>query len=167
MEEPHMLSMPGIGVVILIGVAATAIMDVWLLVLSRLGLATPDWRLVGRWIGQMPKGHFTHTSIAQAPAVRGEHALGWIAHYAVGIAYAIALVAFEGAGWARQPTLLPALLLGFATVVVPLCVMQPAMGFGFAGSKTPSPLKTFLRSVANHGAFGAGLYVAAAGIACL
>ena len=162
-----MLSISGIGLVILIGVAATAIMDVWLLFLSRLGLATTNWRLVGRWVGQMRSGRFTHPSIAQATPVRGEHALGWFTHYAVGIAYAVALVVVVGAGWAKQPTILPALLFGLATVVVPLFVMQPAMGSGFAGSKTPSPLKSCLRSVANHAAFGAGLYVAAAGTAFL
>jgi hypothetical protein len=162
-----MLSIPGIGLVILIGVAATAIMDAWLFILSRLGLSATNWRLVGRWVGQMRNGRFTHSSIAQATPVRGEHALGWLTHYAVGIAYALALVALVGAGWARQPTLLPALLFGLATVVVPLFVMQPAMGSGFAGSKTPSPFKSCLRSVANHAAFGAGLYVAAAGIAYL
>ena len=156
-----MLSIPGIGLVVLIGVAATAIMDVWLLVLSRLGISTTNWGLVGRWVGQMPKGHFAHASIAQASPVRGEHALGWFTHYAVGISYAVALVALVGAGWARQPTILPALIFGLATAVVPLFVMQPAMGSGFAGSKTPSPFKTCLRSLANHGAFGAGLYFAA------
>ena len=161
-----MLSIPGIGI-ILIGVAATAIMDAWLLVLSRLGLAATNWRLVGRWVGQMRNGRLTHPSIAQATPVRGEHALGWFTHYAVGIAYAVALVGFVGAGWTSQPTILPALLFGLATVVVPLFVMQPAMGYGFAGSKTQSPFKTFLRSLANHGAFGAGLYIAAAGLAYL
>jgi len=162
-----MLSIPGIGVVILIGVAATAIMDVWLLILSRLGLSATIWRLVGRWVGQMRNGRFTHASIAQAPSVRGEHALGWFTHYAVGIAYAVAFVALVGADWARQPAILPALVFGLATVVVPLFVMQPAIGSGFAGSKTPSPFKTCLSSVANHAAFGAGLYLAAAGIAYL
>lgn len=162
-----MLSIPGIGVAIIIGVAATAVMDVWLLALSRFGISASNWALVGRWVGLMPKGHFVHASIAQAAPVRGEHALGWLTHYAVGIAYAVALVAVAGAGWARQPTILPALLFGLATVVVPLFVMQPAMGSGFAASKTASPMKTCLRSLANHGAFGAGLYVAAAGIAYL
>lgn len=162
-----MLSIPGIGLVIFIGVAATAIMDVWLLVLSRVGVPTTNWRLVGRWVGQMPQGRFTHVSIAQATPVRGEHALGWFTHYAVGVAYAVGLVALVGAGWARQPTMLPALLFGLATVVAPLFVMQPAMGSGFAGSKTPSLFKSCLRSVANHVAFGLGLYVAAAGIGSL
>ena len=115
----------------------------------------------------MLNGRFRHPSIAQTPPVRGEHALGWFTHYVVGIAYAVVLMAFVGSGWATQPTILPALLFGLATVVVPLFVMQPAMGSGFAGSKTPSPFKSCLRSLANHGAFGAGLYVAAAGLACL
>jgi hypothetical protein len=162
-----MHSIQGIGLVILIGAAATAVMDVWLLALARLGVPTTDWRLVGRWLGQMQRGRFAHASIALAPAVRGEHALGWLTHYAVGIAYAVALVALVGSGWTRQPTLVPALLFGLATVVMPLFVMQPAMGSGFAASKTATPLKTCLRALANHGVFGLGLYAAAAGIACL
>ncbi len=162
-----MLSIHDIGGAILIGVAATAIMDAWLLALSWVGMPATNWTLVGRWVGLMPKGQFTHASIAQAPPVRGELALGWATHYAVGISYAVALLAVAGADWASEPTILPALLLGLATVVVPLFVMQPAMGSGVAGSNTPSPLKTCLRSLANHGSFGVGLYIAAAAIASL
>ena len=96
---------------------------------------------------------------------RSDHSrtrLGWLTHYVVGIAYAGLLVAVLGMEWARQPSLLPALLTGIATVIVPLFVMQPAMGNGFAAANTPAPLKTWLRSLANHAAFGTGLYVAAA-----
>lgn len=160
-----MPSIQDIVVVGLLGAGATALMDAWLLILSRLGVPVTDWRLVGRWVGQMPQGRFTHASIAASPSVRGELALGWLAHYAVGIAYAAALVAVMGAGWAMRPTLLPALAFGVATVLVPLFVMQPAMGAGLAGRKTASPFRTCLRSVANHAVFGAGLYVAAAAIA--
>ena len=64
----------------------------------------------------------------------------------------------------RDPALLPALALGAATVVAPLFVMQPAMGAGFAASRTPAPLKNCLRSLFNHTVFGAGLYAAAAAI---
>lgn len=162
-----MPSSSSIGLAIVIGIAATAIMDVWLLILSRLGVPTTDWGLVGRWVGQMAKGRFAHASMALAAPVRGEHALGWLTHYVVGIAYALALVAIMGTGWASQPTIPPALVFGLITVLVPLFVMQPAMGSGFAGSKTANPVKTCLRSLANHAVFGAGLYVAAAGIACL
>jgi hypothetical protein len=51
--------------------------------------------------------------------------------------------------------------IGVATVAMPLLVMQPAMGAGFAASKTPAPLQNCLRSLANHAVFGGGLYLAA------
>lgn len=162
-----MPSAPGIALILLLGVAATALMDVWLLMLSRLGVPTTDWRLVGRWVGRMPRGQFAHASIANAPPVRGEHALGWLTHYAVGITYAAALLALAGAQWANEPAILTALLFGTGTVAVPLFVMQPAMGYGFAGSRTAAPFKSCVRSLANHAVFGAGLYVAAAAFAYL
>ncbi|MDN8618675.1 DUF2938 domain-containing protein [Variovorax ginsengisoli] len=159
------MSLPSIGLVVLIGVIGTAVMDMWLLILSRLGVSTTDWRLVGRWVGQMAQGRFAHASIAEAAPVRGEHSLGWLMHYGVGIAYAAALVAVMGADWAGQPTILHALAFGLVTAAVPLFVMQPAMGSGFAGSNTKAPVWNCVRTIANHAVFGAGLYVAAAGIA--
>jgi hypothetical protein len=70
-----------------------------------------------------------------------------------------------GIGWTSNPSLLPAVLVGMSTVVAPLFVMQPAMGSGFAASKTPTPLKNCIRSVVNHTIFGLGLYLSAALIA--
>jgi hypothetical protein len=113
----------------------------------------------------MAQGRFAHASIAKAVPVRGEHSLGWLMHYGVGIAYAAALVAVMGADWAGQPTILHALAFGLVTAAVPLFVMQPAMGSGFAGSNTKAPVWNCVRTIANHAVFGAGLYVAAAGIA--
>jgi len=148
--------------VVLIGVGATAVMDLWLLLLQRLGVQAVDYSLVGRWMGHLARGRFAHEAIARATPIPHERGLGWLTHYGVGIAYAGLLVAMLGIDSARQPSLLPALSTGIATVVVPLLVMQPAMGNGFAATKTPAPLKTCLRSLANHAAFGTGLYVAAA-----
>lgn len=155
-------TLQGIFVVAFIGVFATAVMDAWLCVLARLGVPTTDWRLVGRWVGQMPRGRFAHASISQVPAVRGEHALGWLTHYTVGIAYALGFVGFTCPTWVWAPTVLPALGFGLASAVMPLLVMQPAMGYGFAAAKTATPLRNCLRAVANHGVFGLGLYIGAA-----
>ena len=102
-----------------------------------------------------------HASIAKAPPIRGERALGWIAHYAIGVAFAGLLVGIQGIAWTSRPSLLPAIMVGAGTVVAPLCIMQPAMGAGFAAARTPAPLKNCLRSVANHTVFGLGLYLAA------
>jgi hypothetical protein len=147
--------------VVLIGVGATAVMDIWLLLLLCLKAQTPSFALIGRWVGNLPRGTFAHASIAKAPPVVGELGLGWLTHYAVGIAYAFCLVAVQGTEWSQQPSLLPALAFGVGTVLVPLFVMQPAMGAGFASSKTPTPLTNCLRSLAHHAVFGTGLYLAA------
>lgn len=147
--------------VVLIGVGATAMLDLWLLALQRLGVPTGSFALIGRWVAHMARGRFRHASIAKAEPVAGELTIGWFTHYAVGILFAALLVALQGAGWLREPRFVPAFLTGVATVAMPLFVMQPAMGSGFAASRTPTPLKNCVRSIANHAVFGVGLYVAA------
>ena len=147
---------------IVIGTGATVVLDAWALGLQRArGIRPLDWALVGRWIGHFPRGRFVHASIAAAIPVRGERLLGWCFHYATGIAFALALLALSGSEWARRPTLLPCLALGLSTVLFPFLVMQPALGLGIAASKTPRPAQACLRSLATHGVFGIGLYLAA------
>ena len=147
--------------IVLIGVGATAVLDLWLLVLKRLGVPTGSFALIGRWVAHMARGRFSHASIAKSEPVCNELAVGWATHYAVGIAFAAVLVALQGPGWVQQPSFAPAFLTGVATVVMPLFVMQPAMGSGFAASRTPTPLKNSARSIANHAVFGAGMYLTA------
>ncbi|MDH4563777.1 DUF2938 domain-containing protein [Pseudomonas sp. BN411] len=148
--------------VICIGIGATAVMDIWLVFLKRMGVQTLNFAFIGRWIGHLLRGRFSHDAIAKAEPVPGETALGWITHYAIGVAFAALLVGLIGVDWTASPTLLPALLVGMGTVVAPLLVMQPAMGAGFFASKTPTPLKNCLRSLTNHSVFGLGLFLAAA-----
>jgi hypothetical protein len=137
-------------------------MDGWLLLLKRLGVPTSNFALVGRWVGHWPHGRLTHASIAKAQPVRHERAMGWFTHYVVGVGFAGLLVAMMGRAWLERPTLVPALVFGVATVVMPLFVMQPAMGSGFAAARTPTPVTNCLRSLANHSVFGVGLFLAAA-----
>lgn len=151
----------------LIGIGATAVMDAWLLLLKHLGVPTLNFAFIGRWVGHLLRGRFAHAAIAKAVPIRGELAWGWLTHYAVGVAFATVLVGLQGADWVRSPTLLPALAVGVCTVAAPLLVMQPAMGSGFAASRTPTPLKNCLRSLANHTVFGFGLYLSALAIALI
>jgi len=153
--------------VALIGIGATAIMDVWLLLLKRLHVPTLNFALLGRWIGHLFRGQWKHDAIARATPLKGELALGWLVHYATGIAFAALLAAVYGPAWTSDPRLLPALAVGMATVVAPLFVLQPAMGAGIASCKTAAPLRNSLRSLLNHSVFGAGLYVSAVLIAVI
>ena len=63
-----------------------------------------------------------------------------------------------------QPTLLPAMLFGVVSVLVPYLIMQPSFGLGIAGSKAPQPTQARLRSLMAHTAFGVGLYLSAVGL---
>ncbi len=147
--------------VVLTGIGATLIMDLWMLAMKALGVPTLNFALVGRWVGHLRHGRVAHASIGQAAPVAGEAALGWLTHYAVGLAFAALLAGIQGLAWLREPTLVPAVAVGAATVVVPLFVMQPAMGAGIASSRTPTPARNCLRSVITHTVFGFGLYLSA------
>ncbi|HUR89278.1 MAG TPA: DUF2938 domain-containing protein [Ramlibacter sp.] len=144
-----------------IGAGATAIMDIWVLLLQRLGVPTLNFAMIGRWVGHWPRGTFRHDAIAKARPVRGELALGWLVHYATGISFATLLIGVEGMAWTQSPTAAPALCIGLATVLAPWLVMQPAMGAGIASAKTQSPAQNRARSLANHFVFGLGLYLTA------
>jgi hypothetical protein len=148
------------------GVAAAALMDAWgLLVRRGLGIPTLDYALLGRWIGHMTRGRFMHQRIAAAEPFRGERPLGYLAHYGIGIAFAVLLLLVAGLDWARSPTPWPALAIGLGTIAAPWLVMQPGMGAGLAGSRTPNPTATRLRNLATHTVYGFGLYGAAIALA--
>lgn len=147
---------------IAMGVAGSALMDLWSAVLRRrFGIPTLDYRLLGRWIGHFPRGRFVHERIASADAVAGERPLGWLAHYTIGVTFALVLLAIWGRTWLAAPTIGPALIIGIGTIVAPWLVMQPAFGAGIAGSKTPNPTATRLRNLGTHTVYGIGLYAAA------
>ena len=148
-----------------VGIGATALMDLWLLLLSRLGVPTTGFAMVGRWVGNFARGRFAHEAVSKAEPMPFELGLGWLTHYGIGIAYAALLVALQGAAWLERPTVLPALVFGAFSVAAPWFVMQPAMGAGVLALKTPTPLKNCVRNLANHSVFGVGLYVAAAALA--
>ncbi len=150
------------AVVIFIGAGATALTDLWVIVRKRLlEVPAPDYGLVGRWIAYLLRGRFYHDPIAASVAVNGERAIGWIAHYLIGIAFAALLLAIWGFEWARHPTLLPALIVGIGTVAAPFLIMQPGMGSGIAASRMPNPSMARIRSIVVHAVFGLGLYGAA------
>ena len=144
-----------------IGVGATLLMDVWALLLRRAGVPSLNLALLGRWVGHVFRGRVRHTSIASAAPIRGERWIGWIAHYAIGITFSALLLGTFGLEWAESPTLMPALGTGIATVVAPLCILQPGMGAGIASWKTPTPVFNSLKSLITHTVFGLGMYLAA------
>jgi hypothetical protein len=143
----------------MIGLGGTIVLDLWALFLARaFGVPATNWPMVGRWIGNMPRGQFVHDSMAKADPVQGEAAIGWIAHYLIGAGYGLLLLAFWGRGWIAQPTPLPPLILSWLLLVAPYFLMMPGMGLGIAGARTPKPNVTRLKSLVSHSVFGIGMY---------
>lgn len=146
-------------VVFFIGIGATAVMDLWsILRKSLFEINPPNYGMVGRWLAYMTHGKFRHDSIAESAPMLGEHYIGWIAHYLIGIAFAAVLVVTAGKPWIFNPTIGPALVVGVGTVAAPFLLMQPGMGAGIASSRTPKPNSARLHSFINHAVFGLGLY---------
>jgi hypothetical protein len=120
---------------LLIGIGATVLMDSWSIVRKHLfGVPLPNYALVGRWIAHMTRGQFRHNAIAASSPMGNEHAIGWTAHYLIGIAFAAVLIGIWGDSWIQHPTIGPALAVGIATVIAPFLLMQPGMGSGIAAS---------------------------------
>ena len=148
-----------------VGLGATLLMDISALFVNRaFGTVPANYCLVGRWFCHMPLGVFRHSNIADATKRRFECAVGWIAHYVIGAFYAIVLVAITSSDWLIHPTLVPALLFGVVSVVVPFLIMQPSFGMGVAAAKTPNPTQARLKSLMAHTVFGVGLYASAFGL---
>ena len=150
---------------IVVGIGVTIAIDLWNLFLKRaFSIPWLSYCLLGRWLRHMPEGTFRHESIAAASQKSFECAAGWIAHYTIGVVFAVVFVVLSSADWLARPTVLPALLYGIGTVVFPLFIMQPSFGLGIAAAKTPNPTQARLKSLMTHTVFGVGLYVCALGV---
>jgi hypothetical protein len=149
---------------IAIGIGASLVMDLWNLFLKRaFDIPSLDYCLLGRWLCHMPGGTFRHVRISAAAPKPFECAVGWVAHYAIGVVFALVLVVLAPDDWLARPTLLPALFVGIGTVVFPFFVLQPSLGLGIASSRTLKPTQARLKSLATHVIFGFGLYGCALG----
>lgn len=142
-----------------IGIGATALFDLWQILLNRLfGLPLPNWAMPGRWFAHLPRGKLLHDDIAKSPSVANERAIGWAMHYLVGILFAGIVLAIWGLAWAHNPTVLPALIVGLATVGCGWFILQPGMGAGIAASKKPNANQIRLLNILGHTVFGVGMW---------
>ena len=154
--------------VVLIGIGATVVIDLWALFLKH-AFKVPSFSfcMIGRWFLHMPKGKFIHSRIAAAEEQPSECAVGWTAHYVIGVVFALMFIGFVSDSWLEHPTLVPALIFGAGTVLFPYFLLQPALGLGIAASKAANPTHARLKSLITHAMFGVGLYLSAMVVATL
>src|SRR5258708_29278749 len=105
-----------------VGLGATFVMDLGAVFLKHaFKIPSPNYCLVGRWLRHMTNGSFKHPSITAAVQKPAECTAGWIAHYTIGVLFALALAALASPGWLQSPTPMPALIFG---IVVSALVMS-------------------------------------------
>jgi len=107
-----------------VGLGATFVMDLWTIFSGTLSKFFTQLLLC--WSLAAPHGQcsFKHPSITAAAQKPAECTTGWIAHYAIGVLFALALVALATPEWLRSPTLMPALIFGIVTVGFPFFIMH-------------------------------------------
>jgi hypothetical protein len=145
--------------ILIMGITATVAIDLWATFTNRtLGWPRTNWGLVGRWLGHMRHGQFTHVSIGSSPPVAHEAILGWVFHYVVGCIYAALFLMCASILQMTQPTLMLAVLFGWVTTLSPWLLMQPALGLGVFASKAPRPTLVRMQNLSIHTVFGLALY---------
>lgn len=149
--------------IIIVGVVATATLDVWQQIYRMLtGMPITNWAMIGRWAAYIPKGQLVHEDIGKTPAVPNEATLGWIVHYAVGIGYAIVYLLLMWFVFQSPPGFVSAMIFGAISVSVTWFVMEPILGAGMMASKTPKPSAVMIQDFTSHLSFGLGLFLGVA-----
>jgi hypothetical protein len=153
-----------IGYFLIVGLLATATMDVVALATVKTGIVhlgpyriVPE--LLGRWVGCFPTGTFLHSTILATPSVPHEKLVGLVSHYLIGLTLSSVLLFPHVRVWHRRVTFRTGVVFGLATCIFPWFLMFPAMGFGIMALRLPNPTTLTLFSACNHVAFGIGIFL--------
>lgn len=143
---------------VLSGIFSTFAIDVWAEFLGRyMKLPVTNWGMVGRWFQHMPQGRFIHSTIKNASPMPYEKAVGWGAHYLIGIIYSVfyfsVVVPIVG-----EVSFISGLSFGVVTIFFPWLVLQPGLGLGVFARKAESPNIIRLINLSIHSIFGMCLY---------
>ncbi len=104
-------------------------------------------------------GQFVHKNINESDTFKNEKAVGLICHYAIGGALALTYPAiFLGFGIAMPGNnLIPGLIWGFVTALLPWLVLFPGFGWGLFGARSPGNVTPLLAPAVEHSIYGLGL----------
>jgi len=122
--------------------------------------ATPvNWAVSGRWFLLALSGHPFVGDIRTEASLPYEFAVGHIAYYVVSVIFAAVYVGLLYVLARRPSNLVTGLFFGWATLVFPLFLQMPGMGFGIAGSANPAQAMMVARALVHHSSFGLGLAI--------
>lgn len=143
------------------GIAGAVMMDCTDIVANRLGLTSGvQVAHIGRWVLCMKNGVFTHANIKHTPALPNEVKAGWIFHFVVGgavVGTAYPLCFLLAGEPFPEHNLLPGLVFGLATSLLPWLLLLPCFGWGLFGTRAPGSAIPLLASTVSHIPYGIGV----------
>jgi hypothetical protein len=153
--------MINIAEMILMGIWATLVMDIFAIIFGKLKIihAPIGPQIVGRWALYMFRGKFIHKDIYKTPALGNETSAALIAHYLIGIVLAGIYLFIELKEPIIRDQLWMPFIFGLTTVLLPWLWLYPSIGIGFLASKTSKISPYIITSLVNHTNFGLGLVV--------
>ncbi|QKT04630.1 DUF2938 family protein [Ectothiorhodospiraceae bacterium 2226] len=126
--------------------------------------------LIGRWVLGWGRLRFAHSEITESPAREGEARAGMVFHYLVG-GGCVALVypLFFLATGIPTPSshIVPAIVYGFITSLLPWFILFPAFGWGVFARRPLPGTRPVLASTITHLPYGLGIGVTLDGYAWL
>jgi len=145
------------------GIVGTVLMDIADKIMERTnftkGAACGGPRALGRWFLGLFSGHLVHENIIESSPVKNEVSVGWIFHYSLGAGVALTYPLFYLVLNMPMPEnhLVPGLLWGLATTVLPWFTNFPGFGWGVFGVRAPKGMRSLLAPAIGHACYGLGL----------
>ncbi len=104
-------------------------------------------------------GHFLHENILESSPARNEARVGLICHYITGGSVALLYPAYFLVFNLPLPEdhLIPGLVFGLATVLLPWLVLYPPFGWGFFGVRAPVKSRPLIAPTIEHVLYGLGI----------
>lgn len=144
--------------VIILGIFATIIMDVWqVFLLLAFKIPAPEWKFVGRWILGIPTLGFVQKIPTELPMRRLEKLTGWVTHYLMGILYAFIYIYLVEVMPIDQ--LMVTFLFVAISLLTPWLLLFPCMGMGFFAARTPKPRLVIIYNLITHLIFSFSMYL--------
>ena len=144
--------------ILIVGVVACTIFDLWQRVFQKLtGIPPSNWAMVGRWgFGLMTNGQLIARDLESQAERKNELAVGWLVHYSVAIGYA-AVYAWLMRATVLQAELIDGLIFGVISVAVPYFFFLPCLGKGMLARLTPNPPLVCGLALMMHSLFGVSI----------
>ena len=141
--------------ILIVGVVACAIFDLWQRVFQKLTAIPPsNWAMVGRWsLGLITTGQLIASDLESQAERKNELAVGWLVHYSVAVGYA-AVFAWLLHLTILQARLIDGLIFGVVSVVVPWFFFLPCLGKGMLARLMPNPPLVCGLALMMHSLFG-------------